>query len=176
MEGTEYNAPPARTHNVFRISWLAYVKTLIKFVVILLVIAAGTGLGCGAAKTPFELYLCIGLGCLISVVIIGFFTYRIMFLKSVQVYTDDIGVWLYKGILPWSRGTQGVKWRDLEDAVYYPNFVSWLFRSYTVRVGHRFTKSSEIVVADLSRGRDAVEHINGVHRDILQLLHRADVE
>lgn len=169
MEGTEYHGPNTQTHNVFRLSWLAYIKTTLKFLLLIILITVGTAMASGSAKDPAELYLGIGIGCTISLIVIAFFTYRVLFLRSVQVYTDDIGVWLYRGILPWSKGTLGVKWRDLEDAVYYPNFVSWLFRSYTVRVGHRFTKTSEIVVADLSHGREAVEHINGVHREMLQL-------
>ncbi|MCV5179743.1 hypothetical protein OFC21_30430, partial [Escherichia coli] len=63
--------------------------------------------------------------------------YRILFLKSVRLYTDDIGVWIFRGILPWSKGVRGVKWRDIEDAMYYTGFFSWMFRSYTVRIGHR---------------------------------------
>ncbi|MBK9219418.1 MAG: hypothetical protein IPL70_13985, partial [Uliginosibacterium sp.] len=39
--------------------------------------------------------------------------------------------------------------------------------AYTVRVGHRFTQSAEIVLANVSKGREAVEHINDLHRQVL---------
>ena len=61
----------------------------------------------------------------------------------------------------------GVKWRDLEDAVFFQNFFSWLFKSYTVRVGHRFTKTSEIVLPHIANGNRVVEHINDLHRKVL---------
>jgi hypothetical protein len=76
-------------------------------------------------------------------------------------------VWVFRGILPWSKGVSGVKWRDLEDAVFFPNFLSWLLRSYTIRVGHRFTKTSEIVLPNIARGHEAVAHINERHRQTL---------
>jgi len=93
--------------------------------------------------------------------------YRLFYLKSVYVYTDHAGVWLYSGILPWNRGINGVKWRDLEEASYYTGFLSWLFKSYTIHVGHRFTKTSEIIVHNLNRGNKAVEDINTLHKAIL---------
>ena len=60
-----------------------------------------------------------------------------------------------------------VKWRDLEDAVYFTGFLSWALRSYTIRIGHRFTKTSEIVLPNIARGNLAVEHINQLHREVL---------
>ncbi|HHW1564146.1 TPA: hypothetical protein ACUT5D_005905 [Pseudomonas aeruginosa] len=41
-------------------------------------------------------------------------------------------------------------------------------RSYTVRIGHRFTKTSEILVSHLARGNKAVEHINQLHQALLR--------
>ncbi|MDU8616903.1 hypothetical protein RYA95_28390 [Pseudomonas syringae pv. actinidiae] len=67
-----------------------------------------------------------------------------------------------------NTGVRGVKWRDIEDAMYYTGFFSWMFRSYTVRIGHRFTKTSEIFVYHLAQGHTAVEHINRMHQTILQ--------
>src|SRR4051812_43859303 len=44
----------------------------------------------------------------VSAVVIG---YRILLLRSVQLYYNDVGVWVYSGILPWKKGVTGVKWR-----------------------------------------------------------------
>ncbi|KPC03358.1 Uncharacterized protein ABJ99_3275 [Pseudomonas syringae pv. cilantro] len=61
-----------------------------------------------------------------------------------------------------------MKWRDIEDAMYFTGFISWIFRSYTVRIGHRFTKTSEILITHLAKGNNAVEHINQLHQSILK--------
>jgi hypothetical protein len=85
-----------------------------------------------------------------------------------QIYYDDAGVWLYSGVLPWARGVRGVKWRDMDEAVYVQSFRSWLLRSWTIRVGHRFTKGSEILLAHMARGREAVTLINERHQQMIR--------
>jgi hypothetical protein len=90
--------------------------------------------------------------------------YRFLQVRSVQLYYDDVGVWVYSGVLPWKKGVAGVKWRDMDDATYVNGFVSWITRSYTVRIGHRYTKESEIVLHHIAGGRRAVETINAVHQ------------
>jgi len=100
-----------------------------------------------------------------SALVVG---YRIMLIRSVQLYYDDVGVWLYSGILPWSKGVQGVKWRDMDEATFVQSFWSWLFKSYTIRIGHRFTKSSEIVLASMARGKDAVTTLNAHHQQLIR--------
>ena len=86
--------------------------------------------------------------------------YRILLVRSVHLYADSKGVWLYRGILPWNRGVVGVKWRDMEDAAFTSGFSSWLFNSYTVRVGNRFSQQSEILVHNIADGREAVNRLN----------------
>ncbi|GGX74549.1 hypothetical protein GJV26_14545 [Massilia dura] len=94
--------------------------------------------------------------------------YRMLLIRSVQLYYDDVGVWLYSGILPWSRGVRGVKWRDMDEAVYVQSLRSWLSRSWTIRVGHRFTKANTIVLSDMARGREAVTIINERHQQMIR--------
>ena len=86
--------------------------------------------------------------------------YRVLLVRSVHLYADSKGVWLYRGILPWNRGAVGVKWRDMEDAAFTSGFSSWLFNSYTVRVGNRFSQQSEILVHNIANGREAVNQLN----------------
>ena len=93
----------------------------------------------------------------VSAIWIGF---RLLSLRSVQLYYDDIGIWLYQGILPWKKGVSGVKWRDMDEATFENSFWSWATRSYTVRIGHRFTKASEIVVTNIAGGKTAVATLN----------------
>jgi len=62
----------------------------------------------------------------------------------------------------------GVKWQDLEEATFFTGFFSWLLKSYTVRVGHRFTKSNEIIVPNVRKGHETVVFINELHSRLLE--------
>jgi hypothetical protein len=94
--------------------------------------------------------------------------YRLLSLRSVQLYYDDVGVWTYCGILPWNKGVSGVKWRDMDEATFEPGFWSWVSGSYTVRIGHRFTKGSEIVLTNIARGKAAVATLNAYQQQLLR--------
>ena len=94
--------------------------------------------------------------------------YRIALLRSVQLYVDDVGVWVHAGVLPWKKGVSGVKWRDMDEATYAQGFWSWLTRSYMVRIGHRFTKANEIVLTHIGGGKQAVATINARHQAMVR--------
>lgn len=94
--------------------------------------------------------------------------YRFLLVRSVQLYYDDVGVWVVSGVLPWQRGVRGVKWRDMDDASYAGGFFAWVTRSYTVRIGHRFTRESEIVLHHIGGGRRAVETVNALHQQMIR--------
>ena len=100
-----------------------------------------------------------------SAIVIG---YRLLLLRSVQLYYDDVGVWAYSGILPWQKGVSGVKWRDMDEATFEPGFWSWVTGSYTVRIGHRFTKANEIVLTNIARGKAAVATLNAYQQELLR--------
>lgn len=108
-------------------------------------------------------------GVLMLAASLALIVYNFMSLKSYHLYFDDDGVWVYSGILPWNKGVAGVKWRDLDEAVYFRSIGSWLFKSYSIRIGHRFTKSSEIRLSDWSRGHEAVMAINGKHQELVRM-------
>lgn len=134
-----------------RKAWTAYfMPTLICLVVLLVVV-------------PFiwKRHEIIALA--IGVVAIGVYAYTAIFLHSYTLWFDDAGVWVYSGVLPWRKGSYGVKWRDLDEAVYLTGFLSWLCGSYTIRVGHRFTRASEIALTHMYRGDKAVQAINQTH-------------
>lgn len=102
---------------------------------------------------------------LVSAIVVG---YRFLLLRSIQLYYDDVGVWLYSGVLPWKKGITGVKWRDMEDASFTQGFWSWITRSYTVRIGHRFTKSSEIVLTNIASGKNTVATLNARQQEMIR--------
>jgi hypothetical protein len=107
-------------------------------------------------------------GFLVLIIAIAYVVYRVLLVKSHHLYFDDLGVWAFSGILPWSKGVAGVKWRDLDEAVYFQSLGSWLFKSYSLRIGHRFTKSSEILLSHWSRGHEAVMAINEQHQNLVR--------
>lgn len=110
----------------------------------------------------------IWIGAPALIVTAAFVIYKFLVIKSVLLYCDEDGIWLYSGILPWNKGVRGVKWRDLDEAVYFQGMGSWLFKSYTMRIGHRFTKSSEIILSHMRHGHEAVAEINTRHQDLVR--------
>lgn len=104
----------------------------------------------------------------LSAAIVG---YRFMVLRSVQLYYDDVGVWMFSGVLPWKKGLAGVKWRDMDEATFEQGFWSWITRSYTIRVGHRFTKASEIRLTNIAGGKDAVGTLNAKQQAMIRAGH-----
>ncbi|MCE3603500.1 hypothetical protein LXA47_07755 [Massilia sp. P8910] len=116
--------------------------------------------------------LAFGIGTIAAIVVFVcsalFVGYRIMMLRSVQLYYDDAGVWMYSGVLPWQKGAGGVKWRDIDSAGFTQGFLSWTTRSYTVRIGHRFTKDSEIILTNIAHGDKTAIQINTIHQEMLR--------
>ncbi|AKU23389.1 hypothetical protein MJ904_05645 [Massilia sp. MB5] len=136
-------------------AWTAYIGPVLMAFVMLFVLRL---------SFTYSEWLAAGV-LLLSTVVIG---YRVLLIRSVQLYCDDVGVWMYAGILPWARGVQGVKWRDLDEATFVQSFWSWLFRSYSIRIGHRFTKSSEILLSHMARGKQVVAQINERHQQLIR--------
>ncbi|WP_445369235.1 hypothetical protein ACH5Y9_08230 [Methylomonas sp. BW4-1] len=151
----ESSQEPQNVYASFAMAWTAYVRPVIVFLVMS---SIGTALFANGYKTA---------GVIVCLVALALAAFQVLSIRSVILYTNEDGVWVYSGILPWSKGTNGVKWRDLEDAVYFTGFLSWALKSYTVRIGHRFTKTREIVLPHIARGNLAVEHINQLHREVL---------
>lgn len=137
-------------------SWTAYIRVIIIGFVSLFIV------------TPLAWRASVGTGLVVLLLSLGFTAYQFLELKSYHLYFDDIGVWIYSGILPWKKGVAGVKWRDLDEAVYFQSIGSWLFKSYSIRIGHRFTKSSEILLSNMAHGHEIVMAINGRHQDLVR--------
>jgi hypothetical protein len=135
----------------FGLSWVAYIRPI----VILFAIGAIAWFLPTRYMVPLAL------------VDILWFIYSIMEVREVRLFVNDDGIWVRSGILPWTRGISGVKWRDLDEASFHTGFFSWAAKSYRVRIGHRFTKSSEIVLRHVSDGNRAVEDINRMHRRLI---------
>ena len=129
---------------VFRVPLFEYVKDAIGFLIICYIAYAIGG--------GFGWFLFIASLILLIVRWIGFYV--------ISVYMDDTGVFVYRGILPWTRGTYSIGWQDCGGAAYKQGFISYIFKSYVLTINHRFTNSSNIVVRGIGRGNEFVELVN----------------
>ena len=143
--------------NRYSLSWVAYLRPLVF-----------TGF-LSAVIYLFSLSS-MHLGFLVGGAVLTFLdlVYRILLLRSTVLFMSDEGVWVYSGILPWNKGASGVRWRDVDDASYVPGFLGWALKAYTIRIGHRFTRGSEIVLRAVKDGNRAVEQINAEHSSYLR--------
>lgn len=101
---------------------------------------------------------------ILGLIVVFFIIVTFLNIRSYELFIDSDGVWLYRGIFPWNKGIHGVKWRDLDEAVYYTGFLSWSLKSYTIKISHRFTKDGEIRLTHMNQGNTAVQLINSMHR------------
>lgn len=159
METSENTDFAGEIFKEYKLSWVAYVRPLIVFLILC---------GLSVLLAAVNEWLCV-VGVVVSFLL---FVYQVLLLRTVSIYTNANGVWMFRGLFPWSKGITGVKWRDLEEASFFMGFVSWACNSYSIRVGHRFTKTSEMFIANVRDGKDAVEHINSTH---MQMISGADV-
>jgi hypothetical protein len=136
-------------------SWLAYAGVAVQALLALGAAAIIT------AQSPL-------FGAVFLALAAPFVAYNFLLVRSVQLYHDDVGVWVYEGVLPWKKGVTGVKWRDMDEATFVNGFWSWATGSYAVRIGHRFTKDSEILLTNIARGKDAVAALNAKHQDMIR--------
>jgi hypothetical protein len=156
MEEDNAAKPSANAHVVGVKSWIAYFGSI--------VLAALLFFGLLPLAFMWN-QIAAGVVFVLSAILIG---YRLLLLRSVQLYYDDVGVWAYSGILPWKKGVSGVKWRDMDEATFSPGFWSWVTGSYTVRIGHRFTKENEIVLTNIARGKLAVTTLNAHQQELIR--------
>lgn len=157
--------PVIEQHNpflAFRLSWVAYVREGFALMIRLLVCCVGALLVSLALERFAKMHDMSWLTVLGALLAFGWTAYSIAFTNSVRLFTDDAGVWMQSGVFPWEKGVTGVQWRDLGQAGYTQGFMSWILRSYDVRVTHRFSTSTELYLRNVHRGNFAVEHINGV--------------
>ena len=143
-------------------SWLAYLGTF----TLALVLFGGFILFGALLPEVFLGFEIVAAGVLaVCAIIVG---YRFLQTRSVRLYYDDVGVWVFSGVLPWKKGIAGVKWRDMDEATFEQGFWSWITGSYTIRIGHRFTKESEIRLTDIAGGKDAVAKLNAYHQGLIR--------
>lgn len=136
-------------------SWLAYVGDLLSYFVLFILIIL--------LDFYFNVNIKI-LVCLYALFLI-MFVYSFMTTKSYKVAVNDEGVWLSYGILPWSKGGDGIRWRDMDMAFYHTNLISWLTNSYRISIKHKFTNSTDFSVSNIWAGKDVCNQIHTMQTD-----------
>lgn len=137
-------------------SWVAY-NYAISFVAVSTFFLTAIGQAIAGPKGAILVLIgCIGWG--------ATFLYAISYCR---IFIDSEGIWARSGILPWNKGYAGVKWRDLDEAVYQPGLVSWLFDSYTVVLTHRYSKQFELRMNHIAKGREIASRINATHSQLI---------
>lgn len=149
----QYPASISDGVNLARKSWVAYVAPVVVGAVALL------------GFVPFLWSIYYPAAYAVAAIAVLSTTYTVALLRSYQLFMDDRGVWLYRGILPWNKGVIGVRWRDVAGAVYFNSFSSWVFQAYSIEVQHRFTQGNALWVGSLHFGRNAVARINEAHQE-----------
>ena len=156
MEEDNATRSSPNAHVVGVKSWIAYVGVMVLAALLFFVLLPLTFMWNEIAAAVVLV---------VSAIIVG---YRFLLLRSVQLYYDDVGVWVFSGVLPWKKGVAGVKWRDMDEATFEQGFWSWITGSYTIRIGHRFTKASEIRLTSIARGKDAVATLNAHQQALIR--------
>ena len=136
---------------VARKSWVAYVSPVLLCLFLLV------------CTLPLAFSQSRQIGWAVLAVIIGGLVYRIAVLRSYVIFYNPAGVWIKSGVLPWTKGFSGVKWRDLDEAVFSQTFLGWLFRTHTVTLRHRYTKAQEIFMRQCADGRRVSGLTNEAH-------------
>jgi hypothetical protein len=116
---------------------------------------------------PVMLYS-VWIGCVLLLLWLCVTFDRFMRVRSHRLFYDNEGVWMSAGYLPWAKSLMGVKWRDLDEAVFFNSLMSWAMNSHAILLKHRFTQNSEILLADMKNAGDAVTIINHVHNHLIQ--------
>ncbi len=166
MEAENKKVNLEKSTEIWKKSWVAYLRliipTAIIFVVSMLVIDITLSSFTDSENRGIYVLFLVFVTVAICVALL------VLSVRSYKLFYDDDGIWVYSGIFPWTKGISGIKWRDLDEAVYRTGFISWAAHSYNIRLSHRYTKSSEILLSDMTNGDKAVATINELHIEYLR--------
>jgi hypothetical protein len=150
-------------HLRFKVSWTAYMSLIPKLIARLFFLVAMSMLILWALKfSPFKVGK--SMTSLITYAMMGsalaWTIYDFAYLRTMKLIVNREGVWIEQGLLPWSKGFFGARWDAIGEAVYTQNFLSWAFKSYDVKVLHRFTAQQELFMRHVANGHIAAQNIN----------------
>ena len=137
-------------------SWTAYVKIIFWCTVLLAI--------CVPVVWSFSKLF----GAIVFSIVLVIGVYKVLVLKSYELHVDGDGIWIYSGVLPWSKGAEGIKWRDLGEVLTSRSFGSWVSKSCSIYLGHRFKESDAVIVEHWDMGQDAAAEIHRRHQELVQ--------
>lgn len=138
-------------HDAYRVSWYGYISP---------VLSIRRFINWGIMLLP-----CLIVPPLVVIYAIVAVVKVILFLlqtRTIRLYANQEGIWLYQGLFPWQRSLAGVRWHNVDEATSRTGFISWLTRAYPVCITNRYTKDTEIYAFDIARGDEFVSRINDV--------------
>lgn len=136
------------TGKIYKLGWLAYVPLVLMMIAAYIFIRIIDPI----TNAPIKAILLF--------LVAAFFTYNLFYLYSVKLYTNEKGAWLYRGVLPWNKGTYGVRWEEMDDATYCSGFLAWATNNYEIEIRHRFTKDIEIYARRVKDGHKFALEVN----------------
>lgn len=165
MEDNLFKEDSAR---IYRISWIGYIRpvfllTVVTALCIAVILVRDLGSPSMQAQLANPLFV-IAPVCVIVLAVI-WFVLKFYYLSTLRFIINTDGVYLFRGIFPWTKGQTGTLWQDIADAQYFPGFIAWLTKTYSVQVRFRFNKSNETFVPYIWNGHQAVMLINQTLQD-----------
>ncbi len=153
---------------VWKKSWVAYVASAVFWLFCFAIFSA-----IGFAVVYFmdvadRKAVMIKVMVVLGVIIFLRFILSILSIKSYRLFCTDEGVVLTYGIFPWTKTVNSIRWRDLDAATYYLSAISWISKSYSVTLRHRYTQEIAVAMVDVANGDKAVTMINELHTEILR--------
>ena len=141
----------------YKLSWVAYVEMILAHIIFIAIVVF---------CSSFFSHQTIILSC--------FFVFEAIFIflvvlskKAKYVFIDERGVWYHRGILPWTKGVNGILWHDCGGSSYKQGFFAYIFNTYTIYITHKYTESMQIAVHHIYNGKEFC----GVVSDYLHKLH-----
>lgn len=130
----------------YGISWIAYVKMCLRHLVFIAIVVYGVKYF--LPQFFWSIIVIFGIFELINCAL------RFLSLRAQYVFMDERGVWFHRGIFPWSKGINGIIWNDCGGAMFQQGFWSYILKTYTVFITHKYTESAQIAVSDIYNGKE----------------------
>jgi len=152
----------------WRVDWTAYIGTF--FSALLFVIPVG--LLClfvwfvlSVVSVSFSIdtdSMMRGFLIFITTVFVLKFIHSCLYQRSLILFYDDDGIWVYSGVFPWTKGTRGIQWEHVGQATFQLGLLSWIFKSYDITVTNKFKENANLTVEGVGSGNEAVTIFNSI--------------
>ncbi len=138
-----------------RVSWMGYLRPILLWVAVtfvVLLVASVLLLIDNITVTIISIFMLVSIPILIGV---GLY----IEVKSLNIFITNKGIGLATGTLPWNKRAKFIRWKDADNVVYYPTFLSLIAQSYKITIKHRYSDASNIEMDYVKRGNVVAELI-----------------